>query len=378
MRDSRLRRLAQILVDYSVRARPDEVVLISGAIDCQPLLTALFELALQRGARPLLRLHPDLCLDRFVSIGANARGLFRNPLAIADGEPIRCSIGIWNASYGKVETHNQDTTTATEEFKLQSAFLDAAAVNEIRWAATIFPTPGAAKRLGLSALDFEQLVAQAGLLDHSQPTIAWQRIQTRQQELCQRLERVREIRIRGANGTDLHCQVAGRHWISGAGQSNLPDGEVFTAPQLAATTGVFAPNVPVWHEGQWLSGIRLRIRDGHVVDASADSGEDALIRLLSRDAGASRLGELGLGLNFGLRQASGCSLLDEKLGGSAHIALGTAYPATGGENQSSIHRDLVLELRPGGSITVDGQPLNEAGRFVATDWPRPESWGWIA
>ncbi|MDQ4130565.1 MAG: aminopeptidase, partial [Actinomycetota bacterium] len=111
-------------------------------------------------------------------------------------------------------------------------------------------------------------------------------------------------------------------------------------------------------------GVRFRFEEGRVVDASAERGEDFLIETLVTDAGARTLGELGIGTNYGISAGTKEILLDEKIGGTVHMAIGMSYPESGGRNDSAVHWDMVCDLRPGGSITVDGTELQRDGRFL--------------
>ena len=109
--------------------------------------------------------------------------------------------------------------------------------------------------------------------------------------------------------------------------------------------------------------MKLRFQDGKVVDASADRNEDFLLKTLDTDEGARRLGELGIGTNYGIDRFTKEILLDEKIGGTIHLAVGMSYPETGGTNSSAVHWDMVCDLRHGGRITVDGIELQSNGRF---------------
>ncbi len=121
---------------------------------------------------------------------------------------------------------------------------------------------------------------------------------------------------------------------------------------------------PATYGGREVSGVRMRFEAGKVVDASAERGEDFLIEMLDSDDGARRLGELGIGTNYGISTATKEILLDEKIGGTVHMAIGMSYPESGGENASAVHWDMVCDLRQGGSITVDGEDLQRDGQFV--------------
>jgi aminopeptidase len=86
--------------------------------------------------------------------------------------------------------------------------------------------------------------------------------------------------------------------------------------------------------------------------------------MLDTDEGARRLGELGIGTNYGIEHGTRSVLLDEKIGGTVHLAVGASYPESGGTNESAVHTDLVCDLRRGGRLEVDGEVLQENGRFV--------------
>ena len=141
-------------------------------------------------------------------------------------------------------------------------------------------------------------------------------------------------------------------WVSEAGDvSNrkCPDADTVT---LASPGGI-----PV-------DGIELRFEAGHVVEARAERGEEYLRATLATDAGASRLGEIGIGTNVGIDRPVGMIRLDEKIGGTVHLAVGRSYPETGGTNESAVHWDMICDLRQGGRLSADGEPLVEDGRLV--------------
>jgi aminopeptidase len=118
------------------------------------------------------------------------------------------------------------------------------------------------------------------------------------------------------------------------------------------------------YEGRELSGIRLEFRDGVVVGASADNGEAFLHEVLDRDAGARRLGELGVGCNPGVTRYMKNTLFDEKMDGTVHLALGQSYTDLGGVNESVIHWDLVKDLRTDGRLEADGEVLQAGGAWL--------------
>ena len=168
-----------------------------------------------------------------------------------------------------------------------------------------------------------------------------------------------------AAGTDITLGVAGRNWIPCVGEHNMPDGEFFTGPGRGLRrTARSSFSFPASYGGRTVSGVRFRFEDGKVVDASAEQGEDFLLEMLDTDDGARRLGELGIGTNYGIATGTKEILLDEKIGGTVHMAIGMSYPESGGANDSAVHWDMVCDLRRGGSITVDGIELQRDGKFL--------------
>jgi len=56
-------------------------------------------------------------------------------------------------------------------------------------------------------------------------------------------------------------------------------------------------------------------------------------------------------------------LFDEKMGGTMHLALGRAIPESGGKNFSSIHWDILKNMK-NGKIYADGEVFYENGKFL--------------
>ena len=143
----------------------------------------------------------------------------------------------------------------------------------------------------------------------------------------------------------------------------MPDGEFFTGPVEDSVEGEVTFSYPAVYGGREVAGVKLRFEGGRVVDASAERNEEFLLKTLDTDDGARRLGELGIGTNYGIDRFTKEILLDEKIGGTIHLAVGMSYPETGGKNSSAVHWDMVCDLRRGGRITVDGVELQTNGKF---------------
>jgi aminopeptidase len=241
--------------------------------------------------------------------------------------------------------------------------VDRDARGEASWCGAQYPTEAYAQAAGLSLDGYRDLLARALKLDQPDPVAAWRAEGERQERLIERLAAVDELRV-VAEGTDLRVRVGGRSWIGASGRHNLPDGEVFTGPHEDATEGVVMFALPSAWGGRRVEGARLRFEGGRCVEAEAESGAAFLCAALDTDEGARTLGEFAFGLNDAIVAPTLDTLLDEKIGGTVHMALGAAYAVTGGTNRSALHWDLVCDLRDGGEVYADGRLIQRDGRFL--------------
>ena len=143
----------------------------------------------------------------------------------------------------------------------------------------------------------------------------------------------------------------------------MPDGEVFTGPVEESVEGHVRFSYPTSYQGRKLEGVELRFEKGKVVEASAEKGEDFLLKTIDTDAGSRYVGEFAIGTNRGITRATGNTLFDEKINGSFHMALGRGMPETGSKNESGIHWDMVCNLMDGGKIWADDELFYENGEF---------------
>ncbi|HEX9795962.1 MAG TPA: aminopeptidase, partial [Anaerolineales bacterium] len=167
-----------------------------------------------------------------------------------------------------------------------------------------------------------------------------------------------------AEGIELSLSIEGRKFINSDGKTNMPSGEVFTSPVEDSLNGRIRFSYPSYQGGRVIDGIELTFRDGRVVEASAELGEEYLNNQLDIDEGARTIAEFAVGTNYAIDRVTGDTLFDEKVGGSMHLALGQGFPQAGGTNKSILHWDMVTDMRNDSRITVDGELLYENGKFV--------------
>jgi aminopeptidase len=353
---------ADLLTGYCLEVQPGWQVLVRSTTLATPLLLELQRAIMERDAWCLLRMElpgegrsfyehaKERHLDTFASLAWEEARRIDATLAIQAPDDVRSLAGIDPALIARSARGRRDVRE-----KLLTK----------RWCTTLWPTEANAALAGMDLEDFSAFVAGALFLDRPDPVGGWAQLAAFQDQLIGRIERAQELRIE-AEGTDLRLRVGKRKWINSDGRRNMPSGEVFTGPHETSATGTIRFTVPSSPAGVEVSGVRLTFRDGEVVGASAEEGEEYLLRALATDEGAKRLGEVGIGTNFGIDRAIGAILFDEKIGGTVHVALGRSYPETGGKNLSALHWDLICDLREGGRLTADGQVIQENGRFLGS------------
>lgn len=246
---------------------------------------------------------------------------------------------------------------------LMDTFMKRSAAGEYRWCVTLFPTEALAMEAEMSLDEYEEFFYRACFVDKEDPVAEWLAVADKHERLVEWINGRKEVHIEG-EGTDLTLGIDGRTFIPADGTFNFPDGEFFTGPEEDKTNGHITFTYPAIYGGQGVEGIKLRFENGRIVEATATKNEDFLLKTLDTDDGARVLGELGIGTNYSVPEFTGDILLDEKIGGTVHLAVGASYPETGGKNQSAVHWDMVCDLRRGGRISVDGDVLMENGKFL--------------
>lgn len=348
---------ARLLCDWCLEVREGQQVLIVSSTLAEPLITSIHGAVLARGAWPLLRLGPSSLDEQFYRAAGEAQLDSFAPLELVEVQSADAWLRI-QAPANTRELAGVDPALLARVARARAPITDERLA--LRWCGTLWPTAALAQQAGMSERDYGAFLTRGLLLDQPDAVAAWRELSARQQTLVERLSGVEEIRIE-AEGTDLRLRVGGRRWINSDGRRNMPSGEVFTGPHEDSARGTIRFTIPSSPRGVDVDGVELTFSGGEVVAARADRGEPYLQAALATDAGARRLGELGIGTNAGIDRATGSTLLDEKIAGTVHLALGRSYPETGGRNSSALHWDLICDLRDGGRLTADGESLDTSG-----------------
>ena len=372
MRDPRLEKLADVLVNYSVGVKPGQFVRLSGPPCSQPLVVELYRKVLSAGGNPHVRIVPEELSEIILKNGTEAQLKFLNPIHLHEYEIIDGSIGIWAEENTRALTNCDPKKlglTQAARKPLMDLFMNRAAEGKLKWVGTQYPTQAAAQDAEMSLEEYEDFVFGAGLLNRPDPVAAWKAVSQRQQKLIDFLNGKKEYHVVSANGTDVRMNLSGMTWINCDGHENFPDGEVFSGPVIDSVEGQINFSFPAVHHGRECDGVKLTFRNGKVIDASATKGLDFLISMLDMDSGSRFLGECAIGTNYDITQYTRNTLFDEKIGGTVHFALGAGYPESGNKNQSGLHWDMVVDLRNGGFVEIDGARIVEDGKFTRDNFP---------
>jgi aminopeptidase len=364
--DPRVERLGDLLVNYSLRLREGQVFRIDGFEVASPLALAVFRSALAAGAHPYVNMTLEGLTELLVERGSEEQLTYISPVQWREIELIDALLTIWaetnTRSFTRADAGRHSRLIAAHR-QLSNRRWERIAKGEMRWCGTLHPTHAQAQDADMSLEEYETFVFGACHTDKDDPASHWQEVALGLAARARDLASVRELRILGPD-TDLRVGVAGRKWMAADGRYNMPDGEVFTSPLETETEGEIRYTFPAIFQGREVEDIRLRFEGGRVVAAEAAHGDDYLQSLLGVDNGARILGEVAFGLNYEIDRFTRNILLDEKIGGTMHLALGAGFQELGGRNSSGLHWDMICDLRDDGEVYADRELIWKNGGFV--------------
>jgi aminopeptidase len=366
MRNPRVERLADLIVNYSLGLGAGDVIRIDGYAVAEPLALELYRAALRAGANPYTHLTLDGLSEFLVERGSDEQISFISPIQWSEMETVDALVTIWSEtntkSFTRADEHRHGQLISAQR-QLANLRWKRIAKGEMRWCGTLHPTYAHAQDANMSLDEYERFYYAACHTDKDDPASHWKEVARKLQARAEEFASVQELRIVGPD-TDLRVGVAGRKWIPADGKYNMPDGEVFTSPVETETEGEIRFSFPAIFQGREVEDVRLRFEGGRVVDAEASRGEAYLRELLDLDEGARILGEVAFGLNYEIDRFTRNILLDEKIGGTMHIAVGAGFAQAGGKNSSALHWDLICDLREDGEVYADGELVWKAGAFL--------------
>ncbi|HEV8291944.1 MAG TPA: aminopeptidase, partial [Tepidisphaeraceae bacterium] len=303
MRDPRIEKLADVLVNYSVGVKKGHLVRITSTPVALSLVGEIFRRVLAAGAHPFTRINAEETQEIFLKNATPEQLSYLNPIFKFEQERIDCSINIWGEQNTRLFTGVDPEAMRINRGArkpLMDIFMNRAAAGQLKWCGTQFPNNAAAQDADMSLSDYEQFVFSAGMVDQPDPVASWKRISEKQQRLADFLKGKKDYRVVAANGTDIRMSVAGHHWINCDGHENFPDGEVFTGPVVDSVNGQINFTFPAIYDSREVCDVKLTFKNGKVINASANKGEDFLFKMLDMDAGSRFLGECAIGTNYSI------------------------------------------------------------------------------
>lgn len=366
MIDPRYARFAEVLAGYCLDVQKGDLVQINAPPLAEPLVKEVYRLVLGAGGNPFVRIVVPGTDEIFLKTAKKHQLEYTNPVAAFAMERIDKLLSIRAATntrtLANVEPKALSTARAAQK-DVFATFMQRSASGELAWCGTQFPCQASAQDAEMSLAEYEDFVLGACLVHKSDPVAAWRTVHRRQARLCRMLNERKKLRI-VSDGTDISMSVEGRTWINSDGKKNMPSGEVFTSPVEDSVEGVISFSFPACYSGKEAHGVELTFKNGRVTKARASKGEDFLSATLDTDDGSRFVGEIAFGTNRAIQQFTKNTLFDEKIGGTIHMALGAAYPDTGGKNTSSVHWDMVNDMRDGGTVYADGRVIYRDGEFT--------------
>ncbi len=362
MKDPRVRKLAELLINYSTDLKKDEKIMIS-AVDTEayPLVEELVEVAAEKGAHPFVTLNTQKIQRK---IYKHAKDPMLEILKKTELEKVKMMdayIGI-RAMDNKYEMNDIEPSQMMNIMQKYRKAVSEEIVSNKKWCGLAFPTPGYAQAAELSSEAFEDFFFNVCTLDYSKMDRAMD-------GMAELIKKTDKVHIKGPGKTDLTFSIKGLPPIKCSGKYNIPDGEIFTAPVKDSVNGVIEYNTPSIYLGTKFEKVVLTFKDGKIVDVDG-SNKDKLEEIFNTDEGARYVGEFAFGVNPYITKPMVDILFDEKISGSIHFTPGRAYDECDNGNKSAIHWDLVLIQTPefgGGEIYFDDRLIRKDGLFVVPE-----------
>ncbi len=360
-------KLAKIVVEYSLEIKKGHTVYIGGPAFAVELFQALNLEIIKVGAHPIIKPSIEGIRETFYKFASEEQLLYVNKIEEFVNKEVDRLIEI-RADYNtrKYSKINPEILSkyrnAPERKELMRIYEQRTTKGELKWIVIPYPCNALAQEANMDLFSYSDFINKSLFLDKENPVEVWRKMQRQQDSFVSYLNGVKEVRVIGEY-TDLLLSVEGRKWINCSGQRNLPDGEVYTGPVEDSVNGHIRFTYPGIYMGKEVEDIYLEFKDGLVIKATAQKGEEILEEILKIE-NANRIGEFAIGTNYGVTKFTRNMLFDEKIGGTLHCALGLGFEWTGSKNFSSIHWDLLKDMKvPGSKIIADGKVIYEDGKW---------------
>jgi len=356
LKDIRIEKYADTLVNYSVNVKKGDIVqIVANGTGALPLLKEVYIKCLQVGAKYVdyNLVLPEISRT-FYNHAHNDQLAYFPQHKMDFLKKVDVYIGISAAENSmEMAMANQENIAAYD--RLMRPVLDERVKNS-RWVVCRYPTHGAAQDAKMSLEEYEDFLFGACNID-------WSEISKKQDKLKKLMDETCMVRI-VASDTDLTFSIEGMAAQKCDGHRNMPDGEVYTAPLRESAEGCISYNCPSIYQGKEFNQVRFEFEKGKIVRAASPGMDVELNRVLDTDEGARYIGEFAIGVNPNINKPMRNILFDEKIFGSIHFTPGQCYEACDNGNKSAVHWDLIRILKGDGAIYFDDQLIQKDGLFV--------------
>ena len=365
MSDPRVRKLAQIMVNYSLKIKAGQQIHLITSPLAEEFNLAFMEEATKAGGHVYASNAIPGANEVYLKNASNKQLDYVSPISklIVDKFDGRMVV---QASANTRELSGVDPKKAARAQKagapLFKKMLQRMEKKQFAWCMTLFPTNALAQEANMSLNDYREFVYEAGMLNAKDPVSLWKAEKKKQKKLANWLKGKDKVVLKG-DDIDLTLSIKGRTFITAAGGTNFPDGEIFTSPVENSVNGWVRFKYPALFGGQEIEDIELWFEKGRVVKEKARRNQELLTAQLNTDKGARTLGEWGIGTNYNIKKFTKNMLFDEKLGGTIHLAMGLGFGEAGGKNTSGLHWDMLCDMS-NSEIMVDGNLFYRNGKPV--------------
>jgi len=363
--ESLLNRYARLLVDYCLEIEPRQKLFIKSTTLAEPLVREVYRVATQRGALVQHELSVREQGRLLMKHGTPDQLGFISPLykeALETYDAFLSIMAPFNLRENQQVDPDQKKIRQQALRGLLKTYSERTATRDLKRSLCVFPTQAFAQNAGMSLEEYEDFVFGACRLYDQDPPASWLQVRADQQHLVDHLNACQEVSYHGEH-IDIRFSTKGRTWINSDGRTNMPSGEVYTSPVENSVNGHIHFSFPGLYMGHEVENVTLWVKDGYIERWEASRGKDFLDQIFSME-GARRFGEAAIGTNYKIDRLSRNILFDEKIGGTVHMAIGQSYLQAGGKNQSSVHWDMITDMRNGGYILADGDRIYEDGSFL--------------
>lgn len=360
--DERIKVLAHNLVNYSMEVKKgDKVYVHYNGPSTQDLARQLVKEIYAAGGLPFTH-YTDAKLQREVLLNCTEEQLsLMAKIDAAEMEEMDCYVAVRGS-----DNVAELSDVPSEKMHLFDTYYQTPVhhdvrVKKTRWVVLRYPNSAMAQLANTSVEAFEEFYFKVCNLDYSKMGEAMK-------SLIAYMNRTDKVKIVGP-GTDLSFSIKNIPAVPCAGDRNIPDGEVYTAPVRNSINGTLTYNAPAVFQGVTFENISFRFENGKIVEAKSNDS-DRLNSILDTDEGARYIGEFAIGVNPYIIKPMKDTLFDEKIMGSFHFTPGNCYEEAPNGNSSAIHWDLVCIQTPeygGGEIYFDDVLIRKDGRFVVEE-----------